>query len=117
MATEPPESDAAAADNVWRRNARRNGLTLVAVLAIGVGAAVAVSASDDDGGPTRVLPAPDESPVEVGTAAPIVTGGTVIDVVVDIDIDVVELDDHDDRPTRRRPRLPGRPGRQQLVHA
>ena len=73
VATEPPESDAAAADNVWRRNARRNGLTLVAVLAIGVGAAVAVSATDDDGGPTRVLPAPDESPVEVGTAAPIAT--------------------------------------------
>jgi murein DD-endopeptidase MepM/ murein hydrolase activator NlpD len=74
VAPEPPESDAVPDDNVWRRNARRNSLTLVAVLAIGVGAAVAVSATDgDDGGPTRVLPAPDESPVEVGTAAPIVT--------------------------------------------
>jgi murein DD-endopeptidase MepM/ murein hydrolase activator NlpD len=45
-------------------------LILLAALLIGVCTAVAVSAAGDDGGPTELQPAPDESPVEVGTAAP-----------------------------------------------
>ncbi len=90
-------------------------VTLLTALTVVAVAAFAVSASGDDG---------DDGPTESPAGAGRFTGGRRPGDVaaaeqLDIDVDInVNLDDHDDhRSGARRPRLPGRPRRQQLVHA
>jgi peptidoglycan LD-endopeptidase LytH len=68
-----PGTDPLSGDAARRRRIRRNAIFLAAVLAIATGAAVVVSAAGDSKPGTGFQPAPDDSPVEVGTAAPIVT--------------------------------------------